>query len=42
MLKNGFFKNLRSKVFQVTMKVKEKNQYTINTQTTMIDRDCFV
>ena len=36
MLKNGFLENLPSKVFQVTMKVKEKNQYTINTQTTMI------
>ena len=23
-------------MFQVTMKVKEKNQYTINTQTTMM------
>ena len=30
MLKNGFKKNLLPKMFQVTMKVKEKNQYTIN------------
>ena len=36
MLKNGFKKNLLPKMFQVTMKVKEKNNARLILQTTMM------